>query len=54
MLNGEEVVPPTFSVLGIHLLSSQGSVRAEAVRTTFESEVRFLGKRVVCNSSVVF
>lgn len=33
-------------------LSSLGGVMAMAVRTTSESEMRFLGKKVVCNSSL--
>lgn len=41
-----------FSVQSILLLSSLGGVMAMAVRTTSESEMRFLGKKVVCNSSL--
>lgn len=42
----------TNTIFHLEYLPAQRGLRATAVRTTAESEMRFLGKRLVLNSSV--
>lgn len=42
----------TKSIFHLEYLPAQKDLRTMAVRTTAESERRFLGKRIVLNSSV--